>query len=98
MAAVRTGGAIVTVTAISIAAVVVSLFICNKAGRLRKTQKLKKAGNGLVGAIGNTPLIRINSLSDATVCEVLLLLLPKKKLFLSAIFFFMIHGVFFFCS
>ncbi|KAG7024970.1 cys12 [Cucurbita argyrosperma subsp. argyrosperma] len=27
--------------------------------------------NGLVGAIGNTPLIRINSLSEATGCEIL---------------------------
>ncbi|KAJ0571582.1 putative cystathionine beta-synthase [Helianthus annuus] len=27
--------------------------------------------NGIVGAIGNTPLIRINSLSDATGCEIL---------------------------
>ena len=26
--------------------------------------------NGVVGAIGNTPLIRINSLSEATGCEV----------------------------
>ncbi|KAJ0751370.1 putative cystathionine beta-synthase [Helianthus annuus] len=31
----------------------------------------KPKRNGIVGAIGNTPLIRINSLSDATGCEIL---------------------------
>lgn len=31
----------------------------------------KKLGRGIVDAIGNTPLIRINSLSDATGCEIL---------------------------
>ncbi|KAI3686130.1 hypothetical protein L1987_79802 [Smallanthus sonchifolius] len=31
----------------------------------------KPKRNGVVGAIGNTPLIRINSLSDATGCEIL---------------------------
>ncbi|KAL2944952.1 Cysteine synthase 2 [Bienertia sinuspersici] len=39
-----------------------------------KTQKpncSKKYGSGIVGAIGNTPLIRINSLSNATGCEIL---------------------------
>ncbi|KAL8215698.1 hypothetical protein R6Q57_022535 [Mikania cordata] len=30
----------------------------------------KRRRNGIVGAIGNTPLIRINSLSDATGCEI----------------------------
>ncbi|KFK35554.1 hypothetical protein AALP_AA4G005700 [Arabis alpina] len=38
------------------------------------SQKKKKKNNtrtGLVDAIGNTPLIRINSLSDATGCEIL---------------------------
>jgi len=30
----------------------------------------KRRRSGIVGAIGNTPLIRINSLSDATGCEV----------------------------
>ncbi|KDP39279.1 hypothetical protein JCGZ_01036 [Jatropha curcas] len=31
----------------------------------------KKSRNGLIDAIGNTPLIRINSLSEATGCEIL---------------------------
>ncbi|CAH8306190.1 unnamed protein product [Eruca vesicaria subsp. sativa] len=36
----------------------------------KKKEKLSKR-NGLVDAIGNTPLIRINSLSEATGCEIL---------------------------
>ena len=32
---------------------------------------LKKSVDGILGAIGNTPLIRISSLSDATGCEIL---------------------------
>ncbi|MFS7940825.1 putative cystathionine beta-synthase [Helianthus anomalus] len=35
------------------------------------THNNKSKRNGIVGAIGNTPLIRINSLSDATGCEIL---------------------------
>ncbi|KAL9997556.1 putative cystathionine beta-synthase [Helianthus debilis subsp. tardiflorus] len=35
------------------------------------THNNKPKRNGIVGAIGNTPLIRINSLSDATGCEIL---------------------------
>ncbi|KAF3946440.1 hypothetical protein CMV_027291, partial [Castanea mollissima] len=33
--------------------------------------KKKKLRNGLIDAIGNTPLIPINSLSKATGCEIL---------------------------
>lgn len=38
----------------------------------RAGRKAKRAGvsDGVLGAIGNTPLIRIRSLSDATGCEV----------------------------
>ncbi|XP_031119741.1 cysteine synthase 2-like [Ipomoea triloba] len=64
----------VIVTALSIA-VVVSYFLSKhtekKSSRRRQTASLKKSRNGLVAAIGNTPLIRINSLSDATGCEIL---------------------------
>ncbi|GMN62321.1 hypothetical protein TIFTF001_031400 [Ficus carica] len=72
MAAVRTtAGAIVA--AVSVA--VFSLFFCNlktsKNLELSESSKKKKSRHGLVGAIGNTPLIRINSLSDATGCEIL---------------------------
>ncbi|XP_019196549.1 PREDICTED: cysteine synthase 2 [Ipomoea nil] len=67
-----TAGAIVTALSI---AVVVSYFLCKhtekKSSRRRQTNSLKKSRNGLVAAIGNTPLIRINSLSEATGCEIL---------------------------
>jgi cysteine synthase A len=42
--------------------------------RLSEKKKRKEKltmRNGLVDAIGNTPLIRINSLSEATGCEIL---------------------------
>ncbi|TKY57395.1 Cysteine synthase 2 [Spatholobus suberectus] len=52
------------------AAIFVSLaltyFICH-----RRSKKKNKSRKGLVDAIGNTPLIRINSLSDATGCQIL---------------------------
>nr|GMC49811.1 cysteine synthase 2 [Ipomoea batatas] len=67
-----TAGAIVKVLSI---AVVVSYFLSKhtekKSSRRRQATSLKKSRNGLVAAIGNTPLIRINSLSDATGCEIL---------------------------
>ena len=63
MAPVRTTGAIV-VAAISISMAVLSYIVSSK------KKKNKKFRNGLIDAIGNTPLIRINSLSDATGCEV----------------------------
>ncbi|KMZ63369.1 hypothetical protein ZOSMA_410G00080 [Zostera marina] len=34
-------------------------------------RRRKSRRNGLIDAVGNTPLIRINSLSDATGCEIL---------------------------
>ncbi|PON33370.1 Tryptophan synthase beta subunit-like PLP-dependent enzyme [Parasponia andersonii] len=73
MAPVRTTGAIVAAASI----VVLSFFLCNlksKSSSSKRTKLFvssrKKSRHGLVGAIGNTPLIRINSLSDATGCEV----------------------------
>lgn len=69
----RTGGAVLA--AVSIA--VLSYVICHKtrskplSRNPRKAPLLEKARHGLVAAIGNTPLIRINSLSDATGCEIL---------------------------
>uniref|UniRef100_A0A5B7C4Y6 cysteine synthase n=1 Tax=Davidia involucrata TaxID=16924 RepID=A0A5B7C4Y6_DAVIN len=75
MAPVRTTGAVVAALSIAL----LSYFLCNnhrsKASfRNRKTHKSlsrKKPRNGLIDAIGNTPLIRINSLSEATGCEIL---------------------------
>ncbi|KAA8527059.1 hypothetical protein F0562_008712 [Nyssa sinensis] len=71
--AVRTTGAIVAALSIALA----SYFFCDnhrsKASfsKLLKSLKPKKPRNGLIDAIGNTPLIRINSLSEATGCEIL---------------------------
>ena len=46
----------------------------SSSSKKKKTKKEKlSTRNGLVDAIGNTPLIRINSLSDATGSEVFLL-------------------------
>ncbi|CAN1189362.1 Cysteine synthase 2 [Linum perenne] len=66
---------VAVVGAISLSTVVVSYYLCcywstSRAHCSQEKQK-KKGRNGLVDAIGNTPLIRINSLSDATGCEIL---------------------------
>ncbi|KAF8031709.1 hypothetical protein BT93_D0815 [Corymbia citriodora subsp. variegata] len=72
MAPAKTTG-VVAAAAASMA--VVSYLLCSHRSRRRKPPKKKKQNgrgeNGLIGAIGNTPLIRINSLSDATGCEIL---------------------------
>nr|XP_023924843.1 cysteine synthase 2 isoform X1 [Quercus suber] len=70
MAPVRTTGAIVATAAISMA-VLSYLFSSNKSNLALLKKKKKKPRNGLIDAIGNTPLIRINSLSDATGCQIL---------------------------
>ncbi|KAM3743989.1 hypothetical protein ACB098_06G017700 [Castanea mollissima] len=70
MAPVRTTGAIVAAAAISMA-VLSYLFSSKKPNLALLKKKKKKPRNGLIDAIGNTPLIRINSLSDATGCEIL---------------------------
>ena len=66
------------VAAISLSIAALSYFFLNQALKSPRTKpkgrKLissTKLGRGIVDAIGNTPLIRINSLSDATGCEVL---------------------------
>ncbi|KAJ6754073.1 CYSTATHIONINE BETA-SYNTHASE [Salix purpurea] len=72
MASVRTTGAFVA--AISMSMVLFSYFLCTYRSK-RKTpfslSKYKNPRNGLIHAVGNTPLIRINSLSEATGCEIL---------------------------
>ncbi|XP_030930290.1 cysteine synthase 2 [Quercus lobata] len=70
MAPVRTTGAIVAAAAISLA-VLSYLFSSKKPNLALLKKNKKKPRNGLIDAIGNTPLIRINSLSDATGCEIL---------------------------
>ncbi|KAG8386026.1 hypothetical protein BUALT_Bualt03G0106200 [Buddleja alternifolia] len=68
----RAAGA--AVTALSLIAML-SYIILNKSRSRSKSSSRKathkKPRRGLVAAIGNTPLIRINSLSDATGCEIL---------------------------
>uniref|UniRef100_A0A2P2IM20 cysteine synthase n=2 Tax=Rhizophora mucronata TaxID=61149 RepID=A0A2P2IM20_RHIMU len=75
MALVRTtaGGAIVTVVSMSIALLsyIFWNYGSNKKIHSTRNKKKRQPRNGLVDAIGNTPLIRINSLSDATGCEIL---------------------------
>ncbi|PPD76055.1 hypothetical protein GOBAR_DD27016 [Gossypium barbadense] len=73
MAPVRTTGAIVASTAaISISMAIFSYFLFfKKTNSTLHCNKKKKPRNGVVDAIGNTPLIRINSLSEATGCEIL---------------------------
>lgn len=62
--------------------------------KTHKSISSKKLRRGLVDAIGNTPLIRINSLSESTGCEVdCLFFLSRTHLFLSD---FMIWVVLFF--
>ncbi|KAM1116653.1 hypothetical protein TB2_007026 [Malus domestica] len=73
MAPVRSTGAVVAVVSVSMA--LLSLFLYKSKPSSKKTKlSLRSKENhrdGPVGAIGNTPLIRINSLSDATGCEIL---------------------------
>lgn len=87
---VRATGAIGAAAGIAIAVVTYcTLYKPNKNRNFRsiffnKKKKLKPR-KGLVDAIGNTPLIRINSLSEATGCEVSSVL----DLFLSSSFNFL---------
>ncbi|XP_059662397.1 cysteine synthase 2 [Cornus florida] len=67
-----TGAVVAALSSIAI----ITYFLCNNQrpkSSLRKTQKRlspNKPIKGLIDAIGNTPLIRINSLSEATGCEI----------------------------
>ncbi|KAF7140151.1 hypothetical protein RHSIM_Rhsim06G0228900 [Rhododendron simsii] len=70
MALVGTTGTVVA--AASIAALLSYFLFCsNYRSKSSSTKKKSKSRTGLVDAIGNTPLIRINSLSDVTGCEIL---------------------------
>ncbi|CAI0437497.1 unnamed protein product [Linum tenue] len=71
------------VAAVSLSTVVFSYYLCSYwstsgarysthcVSKKKKKKKKQRGRSGLVDAIGNTPLIRINSLSDATGCEIL---------------------------
>ncbi|KAK4398618.1 Cysteine synthase [Sesamum angolense] len=68
----RTAGA--AVTALSVIAMLSYIILSNSRSRSKSSSRkarVKKSKSGLVTAIGNTPLIRINSLSEATGCEIL---------------------------
>ncbi|KAF3319998.1 cysteine synthase 2 isoform X1 [Carex littledalei] len=72
----RAVGAATAALSISIISYFVFFSDRSKLNRWKKTSLNQetnggKIRRGLVGAIGNTPLIRINSLSDATGCEIL---------------------------
>jgi len=64
--AARSAGAVGVGVAIFISVALTTYFICDR----RSKKKNISRKNGLVEAIGNTPLIRINSLSAATGCQV----------------------------
>ena len=60
------------VSALSLIGLLSYIILHNNKSRSRKAA-LRKRPSGVVSAIGNTPLIRIDSLSDATGCEVIFL-------------------------
>ncbi|GLT83681.1 hypothetical protein SLE2022_019560 [Rubroshorea leprosula] len=64
---------VVTTISMSVTMAVLSYFLWHKKNHKSFSSKKKKKqpGNGVIDAVGNTPLIRINSLSDATGCEIL---------------------------
>ncbi|KAK4341916.1 hypothetical protein RND71_037732 [Anisodus tanguticus] len=67
MAPVRTAAA-----AALLSVAIVSYFLCKTTQKkFSQRKKLQQRRNGLVAAVGNTPLIRISSLSNATGCEIL---------------------------
>ncbi|KAL5703221.1 cysteine synthase [Ranunculus cassubicifolius] len=67
--------AIAVAVAVAVAITILSssylVLYYNTLRRRLNNSKKKKARKGLIDAIGNTPLIRINSLSDATGCQFL---------------------------
>ncbi|KAL3851136.1 hypothetical protein ACJIZ3_013018 [Penstemon smallii] len=67
--AASTAGA--AVTALSVMALLSYLLLTKSRSRSPSYSSVKKNGSGVIAAIGNTPLIRINSLSQATGCEIL---------------------------
>ena len=85
MAHVRTtatGAIVVATAAISISMAVFSYFLFfKKTTSTLPSKKKKKPRNGVVDAIGKTPLIRINSLSETTGCEVIFIFLSLFKRF-----------------
>ncbi|CAK8538925.1 unnamed protein product [Lathyrus sativus] len=69
--AARSAGAVGAGTAILLSLAVAYFFCDRRCNSSKNNKKKNKSKNGILAAIGNTPLIRINSLSDATGCEIL---------------------------
>ncbi|KAL5126254.1 Cysteine synthase 2 [Glycine soja] len=67
--AARSTGSVGVGAVIFISVALTTYFISKKKKKKKKDSRKKK--KGLVDAIGNTPLIRINSLSAATGCQIL---------------------------
>lgn len=78
MAAANTAGAVLAAAAtVASSAILLSyVFLSNHRSKLpwkrSRTNPRSNRRSGLVAAVGGTPVIRINSLSDATGCEVML--------------------------
>ncbi|CAM8997288.1 unnamed protein product [Rhodiola kirilowii] len=68
--ATASAGAVVTVAAVSAVAFLSFFFIGSSSRKKSRLSKKAILSKGMIDAIGNTPLIRINSLSDATGCEI----------------------------
>lgn len=66
--AVHTSTVVVATAAAATFSAILTAYIMQH--RHRKRDYVAPITQGVLGAIGNTPLIRINSLSEATGCEV----------------------------
>lgn len=75
--AARSAGAVGVGVAIFISVALTTYLICDR----RSKKKSISMKNGVVEAIGNTPLIRINSLSAATGCQVTVYLCSSLYLY-----------------
>jgi len=91
--AARSAGAVGVGTAIFISLVAAYIFCDRRCNPSKK--KKKKSKNGIIDAIGNTPLIRINSLSDATGCEVINPFFNFLSFFLSVTLIFIVFFSFY---
>jgi len=89
-AAARSAGAVGVGVAIFISVALTTYFIRDR----RSKKKNISRKNGLVEAIGNTPLIRINSLSAATGCQVTFYLFSSLLIFSHLFSFFLISSLY----
>ncbi|WCJ33083.1 Cysteine synthase [Euphorbia peplus] len=71
MAPVKITGAVGAAISMSMSMALLSFYILFKKSKSKSKSKKKKPRDGVIDAVGNTPLIRINSLSQATGCEIL---------------------------